>query len=498
MNIRRSMAKGAAWMVFAKLAERSIGLVSTLVLARLLIPHDFGIVAMAMSFVALLELLSAFSFDVALIQKQTKARPAMDTAWTYGIITAIVIAALMVLFAGPLATFYREDALTAVIKALALGSLAQGFQNIGVVTFRMDMQFDKEFRFLIAKKLIGFAITIPLAFSMRSYWALVIGQVAGRFAGTILSYTMQSYRPRVSLAATRELFNFSKWVFVLNCVGYVKERSSDWIIGRSSGPIALGTFNIAYELASLPSTELAAPINRAVFPAYAKLAHDLPALRGEYISVIALLLVLTVPAVLGLAASAPLVVPVVLGDNWLHAVPVLMLMSFFGFTNLLQSNAQAAFLAIGRPDVPTKLLVTQVILQIAALIPLTNSMGAVGAAWAFVLVAVVMIPVSIGVVVHMLELRLRDLLAAIWRPINASLIMFIVVYWLTSKRAARGSTLDQAGDLLFVIVVGAAIYVGLMALFWQLNGRPDGPERQLLDRALGLSRRFLNWPRPPT
>ena len=264
-DIRRSMAKGAAWMVFAKLVERSIGLISTLILARLLVPQDFGIVAMAMSFVALLELLTAFGFDVALIQKQTKTRPALDTAWTYGILTGLAMAALMVALASPIASFYREDALTDVIRALAIGSIAQGFQNIGVVAFRMDMRFDKEFQFLIAKKIISFSITIPLALTMRSYWALVIGQVVGRIAGTVLSYTMQPYRPRVSLEATRELFNFSKWVFLLNCIGYMKERSSDWIIGRISGPMALGTFNISYELASLPSTELAAPINRAVF-----------------------------------------------------------------------------------------------------------------------------------------------------------------------------------------------------------------------------------------
>ena len=148
------MAKGAAWMVFAKLVERSIGLISTLILARLLVPQDFGIVAMAMSFVALLELLTAFGFDVALIQKQTKTRPALDTAWTYGILTGLAMAALMVALASPIASFYREDALTDVIRALAIGSIAQGFQNIGVVAFRMDMRFDKEFQFLIAKKII--------------------------------------------------------------------------------------------------------------------------------------------------------------------------------------------------------------------------------------------------------------------------------------------------------------------------------------------------------
>ena len=491
------MAKGAAWMVFAKLVERSIGLISTLILARLLVPQDFGIVAMAMSFVALLELLTAFGFDVALIQKQTKTRPALDTAWTYGILTGLAMAALMVALASPIASFYREDALTDVIRALAIGSIAQGFQNIGVVAFRMDMRFDKEFQFLIAKKIISFSITIPLALTMRSYWALVIGQVVGRIAGTVLSYTMQPYRPRVSLEATRELFNFSKWVFLLNCIGYMKERSSDWIIGRISGPMALGTFNISYELASLPSTELAAPINRAVFPAYAKLAHDLPALRREYLSVIAMLLLLTVPAVLGLAASAPLVVPVILGANWLHAIPVLTLMSFFGFTHLIQSNAQAAFLALGRPDVPTTLSSAQVVLQIAALVPFTQSMGAIGAAWAFVVTAVIMIPISMLVVLRMLELKAREFLTAIWRPLAAAVVMYFAVSWLAGNMHKPSATIGQIDELLLVIAAGAAIYIGLVGLLWQMSGKPEGPERVMLNRGLQMSRRFLKWPKQP-
>ena len=90
------MASGAIWMVLATLVQRSLGLMSTLVLARVLVPHDFGIVAMAMSFVALLEMLGAFGFDVALIQRQTTDRRYWDTVWTLEVILGICVAALMI------------------------------------------------------------------------------------------------------------------------------------------------------------------------------------------------------------------------------------------------------------------------------------------------------------------------------------------------------------------------------------------------------------------
>lgn len=471
-------------MVLAKLAERSIGIVSTLVLARLLVPQDFGIVAMAMSFVALLELLSAFGFETTLIQKQTMARPALDTAWTYNVLTGVLMGVVMLAVAHPIAAFYREPCLTDVIMVLALGATVQGLQNIGVVAFRMEMRFDKEFQFLLAKKLVSFAVTIPLAFALRSFWALIIGQVVGRAAGTVLSFWMHQYRPRFSLAASRELFGFSKWLFLLNCIGYLKERSSDWIIGRIGGPTALGTFNISNELASLPSTELAAPINRAVFPAYAKLAAtDRVGLQREYLSVIGLLLLITVPAVLGLAATAPLLVPVVLGPNWLDAIPVLTLLSFFGMTALLQSNASAAFLALGRPDLPTKLFGVQAVLQIVLLITLTRSMGVVGAAWAYVVTAAVMIPLSIVFVLRMLNLTAAAFAAVTWRPILAALAMYAVVRWLAERLRDPRATIGQIDELLICVATGVATYGIALGATWYFSGMPAGAERAALDRA---------------
>ena len=182
-----------------------------------------------------------------------------------------------------------------MICVLAIGSAVQGFQNIGLVAFRTEMRFDREFRFLTAKKLIGFGVTVPLAIILDSYWALVIGQTVSRIAGTALSYWVHPYRPRLSLQAGSELFHFSKWMLLINFISYLKERSSDWIIGRIAGPAALGAFNVSYELASLPSTELVAPINRAVFPAYAQLAAESrDALRREYLSVIAMIMLLAV------------------------------------------------------------------------------------------------------------------------------------------------------------------------------------------------------------
>jgi len=492
-SIRSKMATGALWMVLAKLAERSLGFISTLILARVLVPHDFGIVAMAMTFVALAEMLGAFGFDATLIQKQTTERAHWDTAWTFDIILGVVVALVLTLGAHPVAAFFKEPALVQVLPVLALGSVALGFQNIGVVAFRAEMRFDREFRFQIAKKLIGFVITVPLAIKLDSYWALVIGQTTGRFVATALSYWVHPYRPRLSLAGAADLFGFSKWLLAINTISYLKERSSDWVIGRLAGPASLGAFNVSYELASLPSTELIAPINRAVFPAYAKLAKESPeALRVEYLSVIAMIMLIAAPAVLGLAAVAPLLVPVMLGPNWSQAVPVLMLLGFFGFTNIIQSNAQAAYLALGRADIPAKLNAVHVVVQLGALVWFTRLYGVVGSAIGYLITAAVMIPPSVGVVLRMLHIRVSEFFAQIWRPIAAAAVMYIaVLLFVRSAATANLNTFAQLLALVGAVGMGAIIYISLTAVFWWLCGKPPGAEQIVINRVTPIVTRLV-------
>jgi PST family polysaccharide transporter len=486
------MASGAIWMVLALLVQRLLGLVSTLILARVLIPHDFGIVAMAMSFVALLEMLGSFGFDLALIQRQTTDRRYWDTVWTLEIIVGVVVAGVMTAGAPLVAAFFKEPALVSVLGVLAIGSVAQGFQNIGLVAFRTEMRFDREFRFLTAKKVIAFGVTVPLAIILDSYWALVIGQTVSRIAGTALSYWVHPYRPRLSLGAWRELFHFSKWMLLVAFVSYLKERSSDWIIGRAAGPAALGAFNVSYELASLPSTELMAPINRAVFPAYAQLAKEShEALRREYLSVIGMIVLIAVPAILGIAATAPLLVPVMLGPNWIQAVPVLMLLGFYGFTNVIQSNAQAAYLALGRADIPAKLITLHVVVQLCALIPLTYKFGVVGSAAAYLITAAVMIPMSLGVVLRMLQISIGAFLAKIWRPTAAATVMYFAVHEYL-RYSADVTSVAPVLHLLVAVVLGAVVYLSMTWLLWIACSKPPGAEQAALERAAQIAGRFLS------
>ncbi len=143
-------------MVFFKLIDRSFGFVSTMVLAHLLVPADFGIVAMATSLSALLELLTYFGLDMALLRQRETTEDHFNAVWTLNVLCGCAMAALMIALAIPAAHFYREPRVTAVICALAGVPLIQAFENVGVVNFRKEMRFDREFRFMFYKRVVRF------------------------------------------------------------------------------------------------------------------------------------------------------------------------------------------------------------------------------------------------------------------------------------------------------------------------------------------------------
>ncbi|MBK9029625.1 MAG: oligosaccharide flippase family protein [Propionivibrio sp.] len=153
-------------------------------------PSDFGLVAMGSSVVALTELMGGFGFDSALIQRQDARRAHYDTAWTFGVLFGVAIALVLILLAKPAADFYHEPRLELIIPLLALGALIRGFENIGTVAFRKELNFHKEFRFLMIKRISGFVVTVALAVIFRTFWALIAGIIVAKSVALIISYQL--------------------------------------------------------------------------------------------------------------------------------------------------------------------------------------------------------------------------------------------------------------------------------------------------------------------
>lgn len=482
MTVKRQMAAGAVWMVLARLADRSLGLISTIVLARLLVPADFGLVSMATAVVAVLELLTAFSFDVALVSKSHASQDHYHTAWTLNVIFVATASALVVALAYPAALFYNDRRLIPMIAVLGATLCIQGLENVGIVAFRKEMTFGRDFAFMFGKRFSGFCVTIPLAVMTRSYWALIAGIVTSRLSGVALSYMMHPFRPRFRFVHWRELLSFSKWLLVGNLLTFLNSRSTDFIIGKLVGPAALGVYNVGFEISNLPSSELVAPINRAALPGYAKVAHNLDLLRSNYVDVFTVIAFVTLPAAVGLASVSDLFVATVLGAKWHAAIPVINILSVFGAVIALTNNSYSVFLALHRPRTATILNGARGLMLLPLLVIATKYWGMLGAAWAMLGTILIIAPITFGVLMSYLRLRIRDYTGAIWRPLMASAFMALVVHAIKSRSGSSPVTSATAVELLACVAAGAVTYAIVILALWQLSGRRGPIERMLWER----------------
>jgi lipopolysaccharide exporter len=456
-------------------------MVSTIILARILAPEDFGLVAMATSVLVLIEMISAFGFDVALIRQTSTDRSNYDTAWTFNLLLGLTVGVFLAALAYPAARFYGEPRVTPVMFLLAAAPIFQGLENIGVVAFRKDLNFRAEFMWLTGRRLVGLATVLPLAFLLRSYWALVVGIVVGRLAGMLLSYLAHPYRPRLSLAARQALFGFSKWVVLVNILGFFLHRSSDLVIGRLLGSGPLGIYSVAVEVSSLPTTELVAPINRAVYPAFAKIADDRPRLKHEYLAVMGIIALIAIPVAVGVASVGPQIVALMLGAKWLSAVPLVKALALLGAVQFPYTNAYSVFLAVGKPQHQIKINALHVPVLVGLLIVLTTHYGAQGAAWATVITGFVVVPVSLWFVFRELDIRVLEFADVVWRPAAAAAVMYALVATVGGMWEPVG-TAAVTGQLVVLVVTGALVYVlGVLVLWWSV-GAPQSGERRLLTR----------------
>lgn len=475
------IARGAAWMMGFKMLDKSIGLVSTLVLARVLTPADFGLVAMATAVVALVGLMSAFGFETALIQRQDVDRSHYDTAWTFNVMFGAAVAITLLILAVPAAGFYHEPRLELMLPALALGSLIGGFENIGTVAFRKELDFGKEFKFLLTKRLAAFVVTVTLALTLRSFWALIAGMVTSTVMSVLISYMLHPFRPRISMAASGSLLHFSKWIFISNLIQFLNSRSTDFILGRTVGSHGLGVYNIANEIAAMPSTELIAPLNRAVYPAYARLATTPAKLQERFLEVFSIISLIAFPVAAGLYCISGLVVTVLLGPQWKEAGPIMQIAGLSGLVGALQSNMYLVILAMGQPKANTVLSAGLLALSLPAVIVASLHYGIFGAAYAHFISSLLGLLGIMAVFSRVTGMRQRDMISVMWRPLTAATGMALALNTASTILSNdRGIQIGSAVELILMIVLGVIIYSGTVLLLWIITRKPAGAEKLLL------------------
>jgi O-antigen/teichoic acid export membrane protein len=452
------------------------------VLVRLLRPEDFGIVALATGFASTVDSLSAIGVQDALVREAAPGRDMYDTAFSLNVLRGLVTATIIAALAWPIADFFADHRLVNVMLALALMMLIEAFANIGLINLRRELQFRTEFRLSVTLRIIGVVLSVVLAFLLRNYWALVIGLLGGRVLGVMYSYTILPYWPRPSLRSWRHLIGFSFWSWMGSMLAQVKERGDSIIIGRILGTAQFGVFSIGYEFGALPVTEVIEPLGRALFSGFALLHRSAESPRRLYLGAVATAIMLILPAGLGISMVADPMVRVVLGEQWLTAVPVIQIVAIACPVSVFSVVSGTFLSAGGRPRAAFLLSSVSVSIRIPLMIAMIYLWGLQGAAVGVAIALVIDQGMFLWHTMRQLGITIIDLLSHAWRPIVASLLMVgcLNQFGMAWTRAGTAHGWSNTEDLVARCAIGAATYAVALIVAWQITGRPDGVERELL------------------
>ncbi len=398
-----------------------------LVMARLLLPGDFGLVAIATSFSQAVDTLGEIGVGDALVREHALDRSIYDTGFTLNAIRGLVSALVLLLSAVPIAHFFGDPRLAHIMMVLAVAMLMSSLENIGIVDYQRHLAFDKEFLLYVVPRIMGIGLGLITAWYLRSYWALVVGIFTTRSLRAVLSYVMHPYRPRFALTAWRRILSFSAWAWGLSVAGIARDRIDSFVIGRLLGAAAVGIYTVGWEIGFAASVELVLPLSRALFSTFSILRNRAKDIPDAYFRVMSTTMLVTLPASTGIALVADPLVRLALGQRWVNAVPLVQVFAVVGAFKVVGSISGTLLRVFGLQQVQVKILSVTVVVRLALLIVLVNSMGLLGAALAAGATSAIDDLALLLLTFRRFKVRAMDLLLSNWRCFVATASMAVTV-----------------------------------------------------------------------
>lgn len=484
MAMKARVAHGAMALGLSRIAINLAGVLALIVLARLLTPQDFGLVAIGSTVLGIVMALTELSLGSALIQRPEVLRGHVDSAWTLAFLRALTIAAAFAAAAWPLAVLYGDMRLAPVFLVSGATGAMAGLINPRIALSTKEMRFGPMLTMQVSQKLAGLAIAIGLALYLRNYWAMIAGTAIGTTLATLLGYLLVPYRPRFTLSHARDLMRFSGWLFFSQAVNVINWRFDQLVIGLALPKAQLGLYAMADNLAAIPSRETTAPVVQALFPSFSQMQDEGTRLRDAYLTAQGAIALAVLPLGIGLALLAEPVVQVALGDKWLPAAPLMQLISLCYAVQSLASCSRP--LAMAKGD--TRGLFVRELLGLGVRIPTVLAGlalgGLIGMAGGRLASAVIGVAISLGLVKRILGLSFRAQFWAHRRTLAAVLAMSAAVL-LADFELVRLGILPLV-RIATLTVLGGTAFFGALALLWLVDGRRKGAETELVSLAWGV------------
>lgn len=480
-EIGKRTAAAAVWLVSVRLLTKSIDFIALLVLARLLTPADFGLVAIAMTLIFIVEAVLELPINQALVRQPVITQSQLDTAFTLAVLRGLILAALLALAAYPFSFIYGDRRLVGLVLALGWAPLLRGLMSPKLAVYARQIDFRRDFIIDLSGKIVSLAVSIVLAWQTHSYWALVLGTVVTPLVMMITSYLVAPYMPRLSLRDWSIFAGFAGWSTVTQMLSALSWQADRLILGRFATRQQLGTFTLANDLSYIPELALIKPIMRPLMSAFAHVGDNPERLRHAYQRASIALLAVGSPVMLGLCLLADPVVRLMLGGKWLLAIPILQILPLSLIPPLLSAPFWSLAMAAGRPRLYTWQTLVDLVVRSALLLVGAMMAGVSGVIVGRILASLLSAISAAWCVRSITGASVFRQFGAAWRVALAGAALSGGVYLL--RPLAEG----QAGIALALAVglaaaVGGLLYITTLFAAWRLAGAPDGVESWCIDR----------------
>ncbi len=459
MSLKTKVMHGFGWLAGANFVGQLLTWVMTIVIMRLLSPSDYGLLAMASIFVALLAMLAAAGLGPAIVQSTAIDEQKLKQLFSVIMMVNAVLTLSLMAAAPAIAAFFNEPRLTDVVRVLSLQFVISAFAVVPEALLARALKFKARAFIDLTANVSGGVATLWLAYSGYGVWSLVAGStltVLGKSIGLNLVSPYVRW-PGLSVAGLKPLLAYGGNVTASRILWFFYSQADIFIAGKLLGKETLGFYSVAMHLASLPVQKLSGMLNQVAFPAFAQIQQDPGLVARHVLKAVRILGFFAFPVLWGISSIAPELVRLVLGAKWELAILPLQILPLVMPFRMISNFLPAAVDAVGRPDISVKNLVTaSVIMPLSFVVGSQYGVAGLSMSWvvAFPLVFLANLHRSLPA----LALRMKPFLGTLAKPAFAGAAMYGAV-WATGL--ALPADTHAVARIALMIGAGAITYGGL-------------------------------------
>lgn len=459
--MRDKAAAGMVWQLLERFGARGVSLIVTIVLARLLDPEVYGIVAMATVFTGLLEPLINSGMNNRLIQKDNVDDLDFSSYFYFNMVSSIVIYVVLFISAPYISDFYKNDQLTAVVRVIGLNVLVYGVKAVQSAYVSRNMLFKKFFYATSIGTLTSAVAGIILAYNGYGVWALVVQNLTNNLIDTIVLWIVVKWRPifRCSLTRLKDLISFGWKYLVINITNTIVNKIRTLIIGRGYSSENLAYYDKGNLFPDTMTSSIESAMNAVFLPALSTEQNNPERLKEMLRRSIQLSMYVVAPINFGLIACGKPLVTLILTDKWLPCLPFMYIFCISSITSPLNVLNQNVYTATGRSGLYLKIDSVKKCINIAFLVICMFFGGIIGIAFSMLLSSLAYVVVNGLQIKKDLGYGVIEQIKDVWPCIAISLIMTIIVYCIQFLK------ISNILIILLQVFAGVAIYVGMSIIF---------------------------------